>query len=115
MFQVNECPCPKCGKTYSRAQSMLFHYTKHEEEEADSRPRLLSCRECNLHFRKKEKLDRHMEKVHPPPLECEHCSQVFHDPALLAEHMETHTRKMPYQCDQCDLTFNLQSSYNTHR
>ena len=29
--------------------------------------------------------------------------------------METHTRKMPYQCDQCHLTFSLQSSYNAHR
>ena len=51
---------------------MLFHYTKHEEE--DSLEDLV-CSQCNMTFRKKAKLDKHMEKQHGGPHECEHCNR----------------------------------------
>merc|ERR1712025_1387565 len=53
---VNDCPCPKCGKTYSRAQSMLFHMSKHEEEEAEE---YFECSECLTKFKSKIKLEQH--------------------------------------------------------
>ena len=112
VHQVNECPCPKCGKTYSRAQSMLFHITKHEEED---QLELLSCGECGLKFKKKSKLEQHVERQHNTGLQCETCSRQFSDPANLEEHMRTHTGERPYQCTECGLTFSFQSSFVAHR
>ena len=72
VHHVNECPCPKCGKTYSRAQSMLFHITKHEEED---KIEMLSCGECGMKFKKKLKLEQHIQKMHSAGLECETCNK----------------------------------------
>ena len=72
MSQVNECPCPKCGKTYSRAQSMLFHFTKHEEED---KREVFACGDCGASFRDKEKMERHINRLHGGPLECQYCAR----------------------------------------
>ena len=65
---------------------MLFHYTKHEEE--DSMEELV-CSECNMTFRKKAKLDKHMEKQHGGPHECEHCNRWD-----IMEHLQTSSIKL---------------------
>ena len=71
---MNECPCPKCGKTYSRAQSMLFHFTKHEEEERGVKEQAFECGECGAKFRSKERLEKHISKLHGT-VECQHCAR----------------------------------------
>ena len=75
LLQVNECPCPKCGKTYSRAQSMLFHFTKHEEEERGGGEQTWECGDCGAKFRTKERMEKHIGKLHGGPLECQHCAR----------------------------------------
>ncbi len=72
---MNECPCPKCGKTYSRAQSMLFHFTKHEEEERGGGEQTWECGDCGAKFRTKERMEKHIGKLHGGPLECQHCAR----------------------------------------
>ena len=109
---VNECPCPKCGKTYSRAQSMLFHMSKHDEEDDDE---YFECGECQAKFKKKEKLDQHIFKKHEGGYECEHCNKRFSEQSTLKEHTRIHTRERPYQCTECGSTFSFQSTFLSHR
>ena len=111
---MNECPCPKCGKTYSRAQSMLFHWTKHEEEERGE-GQTWECGDCGAKFRSKDRMEKHIGKLHGGPLECQHCARAFSDSAKLSEHLRTHTGERPFQCTQCGLTFSFQSTLSTHR
>lgn len=54
---------------------MLFHFTKHEEEDGMED---LKCPDCNMTFKKKQKLQKHIEKQHGGPFECEHCSRSVH-------------------------------------
>ena len=71
---MNECPCPKCGKTYSRAQSMLFHFTKHEEQERGGQEQTFECGDCGAKFKSKERLEKHISKLHGT-VECQHCAR----------------------------------------
>jgi len=109
---VNECPCPKCGKTYSRAQSMLFHMSKHEEEDDEE---YFECGECQAKFKKKEKLDQHIFKKHEGGYECDHCDKRFSEQSTLKEHTRIHTKERPYQCTECGSTFSFQSTFLSHR
>ena len=109
---VNECPCPKCGKTYSRAQSMLFHMSKHDEEDDDE---YFECAECHAKFKQKDKLDQHIFKKHEGGYECEHCDKKFTEQTVLKEHTRIHTKERPYQCTECGSTFSFQSTFLSHR
>ena len=73
----------RCGKTYSRAQSMLFHVNKHEENEM----KFFQCNHCQSRFKKKEKLDQHIQKKHSGGFECETCGKKFPEQSSLKEHV----------------------------
>ena len=72
----------RCGKTYSRAQSMLFHVNKHEENEMN----FFQCNHCQSRFKKKEKLENHIQKKHSGGFECETCGKKFPEQSSLKEH-----------------------------
>jgi len=108
---ISECPCPRCGKTYSRAQSMLFHVNKHEENEM----KFFQCNHCQSRFKKKEKLDQHIQKKHSGGFECETCGKKFPEQSSLKEHMRVHTGERPHQCTECGQTFSFQSTFIAHR
>lgn len=81
----------RCGKTYSRAQSMLFHVNKHEENEM----KFFQCNHCQSRFKKKEKLDQHIQKKHSGGFECETCGKKFPEQSSLKEHMRVCANKFP--------------------
>ena len=72
----------RCGKTYTRAQSMLFHVNKHEENEMN----YFQCNQCQSRFKKKERLEQHMLKKHSD-FECETCGKKFPEQGSLKEHV----------------------------
>ena len=93
---------------------MLFHWTKHEEEERGE-GQTWECGDCGAKFRSKDRMEKHIGKLHGGPLECQHCARAFSDSAKLSEHLRTHTGERPFQCTQCGLTFSFQSTLSTHR
>ena len=72
----------RCGKTYTRAQSMLFHVNKHEENEMN----YFQCNQCQSRFKKKERLEQHILKKHSD-FECETCGKKFPEQGSLKEHV----------------------------
>ena len=75
----------RCGKTYTRAQSMLFHVNKHEENEMN----YFQCNQCQSRFKKKERLEQHMLKKHSD-FECETCGKKFPEQGSLKEHVRVY-------------------------
>ena len=62
---------------------MLFHVNKHEENEM----KFFQCNHCQSRFKKKEKLDQHIQKKHSGGFECETCGKKFPEQSSLKEHV----------------------------
>ena len=62
---------------------MLFHVNKHEENEM----KFFQCSHCQSRFKKKEKLDQHIQKKHSGGFECETCGKKFPEQSSLKEHV----------------------------
>ena len=67
---------------------MLFHVNKHEENEM----KFFQCNHCQSRFKKKEKLDQHIQKKHSGGFECETCGKKFPEQSSLKEHMRVGKR-----------------------
>ena len=106
---------------------MLFHVNKHEENEM----KFFQCNHCQSRFKKKEKLEQHIQKKHSGGFECETCGKKFPEQSSLKEHVrvckeikiivtssecsQVHTRERPHQCTECGQTFSFQSTFIAHR
>ncbi|MEE6506426.1 hypothetical protein FKM82_007658 [Ascaphus truei] len=73
-------------------------------QERGEEERTHQCKVCNYSSRKLAALTRHIGK-HLKPHTCHLCGKMFSTPALLRNHVNTHTGVRPHKCNDCDMAF----------
>ena len=79
-------------------------------------PKRFKCVDCDQMFSKKEMLTRHTMSKHTKrkPYQCNECNQSFFYPSALRDHQNTHSGLKPYNCELCDKSFTSQRSLRLH-
>ncbi|CAL8080195.1 unnamed protein product [Orchesella dallaii] len=107
----NKFACETCGKEFLSQANLERHKPVHLETKN------FTCEICgfatkSLDWLKKHKLNRHdVVKRHA----CPHCPKKFHLPAHLKEHIRTHTKEKPFQCEACGQAFSQRGSLLLHK
>ncbi|CAK9096977.1 Transcription factor IIIA (TFIIIA) [Durusdinium trenchii] len=110
------CIANCCNKTFARKCDLMSHVRCAHNG--------LTCEACGLRFRKKAKLQKHWQLVHPnvaegqkvPQGKCPFCSKTYANPSDLERHILSHHRHEGYEglegivpkkhkCNSCGQTF----------
>lgn len=107
--------CKECSFTTDEEQILLLHGTLHKTV----------CKECNLSFENKFKLQKHNYEIHKPPVElkyhtvygCKICKLYFDDVAAANFHICTHkdaSEDGKFACLMCQNKFSREISLENH-
>ena len=105
------CVKNHCNKTFARKCDLMSHVRCAHNG--------LTCEACGLRFRKKAKLQKHWQLVHPnvvegqkvPQGKCPDCGKTYNNPSDLERHIVSHHRregtelKKKHKCNSCEETF----------
>lgn len=91
--------CTKCDDLFFSYSLRQVHM-----EMAHGEAARFECSVCQKVYHRKRSLTEHFRRVHLKVKrhQCEFCSERFFTPALLRDHLTTHTGEKNYSCDYCD-------------
>ncbi|KAG8292747.1 hypothetical protein J6590_031726 [Homalodisca vitripennis] len=115
--------CTECGQHFSNNGSFKSHLSTHQNKD-------LFCNYCNLHYKRIDHLQKHIEQIHRKsntfePKErkvnayvktflCNMCGKILKSSITYENHMLKHQSKCPYSCDLCPETFPNRGARRKH-
>ncbi|XP_075775859.1 uncharacterized protein LOC102446039 isoform X2 [Pelodiscus sinensis] len=102
--------CAKCGKSFTRKDTLLSHERFHTGE------RPYSCADCGKSFRLKLSFAKH-QRCHTKerPYPCNECQKSFKFHSALLRHQRIHRGERPYKCDQCGKSYSRKEHLQNHQ
>ncbi|CAG0888162.1 unnamed protein product [Darwinula stevensoni] len=102
--------CPHCNKAYMFAVNLKHHMMCHLDEDA------YKCRVCDVAFKWKPGLLKHMETVHSimRPFECDICGKSFKVKYALERHLLCHEQQQRFECGTCGKVFLKEGELRRH-
>ena len=102
------CDFPDCGLTFTSAQYLKYHKTKHENP--------ITCESCDKVFSCPINLRKHVSMYHRKEYKfrCEICNQGMYNKSKLKRHMLAHAGERQFMCEVCGSSFYDQSYLNVH-
>ena len=103
--------CAQCDKTFSRPDNLKAHLKRHLTVQQ------FSCSDCAKKYASKSKLNLHAAKAHEDgeilTFQCSHCEFKSENKWNLGQHMQRHTGKEAYSCDDCRYKTSTKHNLNT--
>ncbi|XP_035229877.1 zinc finger protein 239-like [Stegodyphus dumicola] len=106
--------CPVCNQGFTQKGNMFRHVTKHFSER-ERRNRTCDWDLLAIYSGLKQELigDKELNSTHHP-YKCNLCPYTTFLPAVLRQHMLTHSIERPYKCPICDKGFTQKGSVQLH-
>ena len=116
--------CSFCAKAFTSIVSLNGHEQRYHTEDPESIIKsdilcIFSCMTCEKVFKSKSTLRDHEIRNHGRKgeifkCEFEGCVKDFTNPALLRNHMRTHTDERPFSCLYCNCNFKAKFHMENH-
>ena len=114
--------CSFCAKHFSSLASLTSHEQRYHFDPETMTPNVLigfSCPSCDGIFKSKSTLRDHEIRNHGRKgqifkCEFEGCVKDFTNPALLRNHIRTHTDERPFSCTYCNCSFKAKFHMENH-
>lgn len=111
--QAAELACSRCSKKFKTNRALLTHIAvSHRTKELAHK-----CAECDLSFKWKSRLTRHVGAVHRRERKhsCDRCDKRFSQKSDLTKHVATvHDKQTFAVCDECDRGFASKGDLSRH-
>ncbi|XP_037903632.1 zinc finger protein 429-like isoform X2 [Hermetia illucens] len=107
--------CPHCLKNFELYTVFIRHVSTHSGGEG------FKCVLCSEKFTSERHFRTHIAEKHVDGREetgcykCEDCGKIFAVRSHYDEHVRTHTKETPYQCETCKQSFRFIQSLNRHK
>ena len=111
--------CKRCGKNFSRKESLAIHVVKCDplcEDNTDfDKSNLFPCPLCPKVLFRQITYENHMKKHKNVSWSmCDKCEQWFGDPATLTAHYVSCAGENAFTCDKCEIAFEAEGEFRKH-
>lgn len=104
--------CQVCGKIFRSVRGLELHLKIHNDEKP------FECPYCGKRFLMNGFLKCHLRR-HPEsgvaPYTCAECGKCFIRKNVFEGHMNLHSGRKPFECNECSMTFSSRKSLSQHK
>lgn len=140
MHDMKKNTCELCGKSFVSKQGKESHINKmhnatpsiscikcdalfysyydrqHHMAQMHGDMKEFACPKCDKFYHRKRSLSEHVRRVHLKVKrhQCEFCNERFFTPALLKDHLTTHTGEKNFRCNYCEKSYSRFKTLQQH-
>ena len=100
--------CEKCGKQFSRADSLARHKQLHTGRFT------YFCEKCKKGYNSSTAFKAHLDKHEGVTYRCLYCGKMFSQKQARDYHSSVHTGDYRFKCNKCKIGFNDKKLFEKH-